>query len=230
LLRRLAEAVKSFTDDLEGLGLGDKVVACTFSEFGRCAKENGSAGTDHGTLAPMMLFGKTVKAGVHGTNVDMTNLTNDNQLQGQQFDYRQVFTTILQDWLGASNYVLEQTMFEGYAKMPLVDSTYVVNPDCYIGSVVSVWDAPSEANVLSVFPNPAVARAEVSFQSRTAFDARLTLHSLGGALVSSNTVRIQPGSNLYYLNVSQLAVGTYFVRMEDKATGGAEVVKLMVAR
>ncbi|HND87673.1 MAG TPA: DUF1501 domain-containing protein [Saprospiraceae bacterium] len=229
LLRQLGEALKSFTDDLEGLGLGDKVMSCTFSEFGRCAQENGSAGTDHGTLAPMLLFGKTVKAGVHGTNVDLTQLSPDKQLQGQQFDYRQVFSTILQDWLGASNYVLEQTMFEGYAKMPLLDAAYVVNPDCYIGGTVSLWDAPTEARALSIFPNPAVARAEVAFESRTAFEARLTLHSLGGTLLSANNVRIQPGRNLYYLNVGHLAAGTYFVRIEDKATGAAEVVKLVRA-
>ena len=33
-----------------------------------------------------------------------------------------------------------------------------------------------------MFPNPATLRAEVSFRSDTAFEARLTLHSLGGAL------------------------------------------------
>ena len=102
------------------MGLGEQVAACTFSEFGRCARENGSAGTDHGTLAPMMVFGKSIQAGMNGTNVDLSNLAGDNQLHGMQFDYRQVFTTLLQDWLGASNEVLTATMFEGYTKVPLL--------------------------------------------------------------------------------------------------------------
>ena len=143
LLRNLSNAVKAFYDDLEGLDLADKVVSCTFSEFGRTARENGSAGTDHGTLAPMFIVGKALAGGVNGTNVDLVNLTNDSQLQGQQFDYRQVFTTLLQDWLGASDYVLEQTMFEGYAKLSMVANAYIVPPDCYIAT--SVFDAAPEA-------------------------------------------------------------------------------------
>ncbi|MBK8967959.1 MAG: DUF1501 domain-containing protein [Saprospiraceae bacterium] len=228
LLRSLADSVKAFYDDLEGLDLADKVVSCTFSEFGRCARENGSAGTDHGTLAPMLIFGKALAGGVHGTNVDLTNLANDNQLQGQQFDYRQVFTTLLQDWLGASNYVLEQTMFEGYAKMPIVSSTYKVQPECYIAT--SVFDPQPEQRALNAFPNPATYRTQVAFQSGGTFEGRLSLHSLGGAVVSMQQVRIEPGANIYHFDVSQLPAGPYFVRLENKLNGKAEVVKLNVLR
>ncbi len=229
LLRRLSDAVSTFFNDLEGLGLGDLVAACTFSEFGRCARENGSSGTDHGTLAPMLLFGKGIKAGVEGINVDLKNLSGDNQLMGQQFDYRQVFTTILQDWLGASNYVLEQTMFEGYNKMPLVDAAYVASPDCYIGTV-DVWEGPSVERNLALFPNPASTRVEVAFQTDAAFEAMLSLHSLGGTLVSARTVQTFPGNNLWFFDVSALPTGTYFVRLESRWSGKAEVMKLLVAR
>ncbi|MBL7776578.1 MAG: DUF1501 domain-containing protein [Saprospiraceae bacterium] len=228
LLARLSESVKAFFDDLDGLGLADKVVACTFSEFGRCARENGSAGTDHGTLAPMFLFGKALSGGLHGTNVDLSNLAGDNQLQGQQFDYRQVFTTLLQDWLGASNYVLEQTMFEGYVKMPIVSSVYTVPPECY--TATSVFDAGPEYRALNAFPNPAQHRAQVSFQSPAPFEARLSLHSLGGSVVSIQQVQVQPGSNIYYLDVAHLPPGGYFVRLENKFSGKADVVKLSVMR
>ncbi len=229
LLRNLSDSLKTFYDDLDGMGLADKVVSCTFSEFGRCARENGSAGTDHGTLAPMFIFGKALSGGVHGTNVDLKNLAGDNQLQGQQFDYRQVFTTLLQDWLGASNYVLEQTMFEGYTKLPITSSTYTAPPDCYIGSV-GIFDPEPERRSLGVFPNPAVYRAQVSFRSSMPFDGRLSLHSLGGSLVSMQYVKIQPGANQFYLDVSQLPSGSYFVRLENKTSGLAEVVKLSVVR
>lgn len=230
LLRNLSEAVKFFFNDLDAMGLGEQVAACTFSEFGRCARENGSAGTDHGTLAPMMLFGKTIKAGVSGTNVNLSNLSNDNQLQGIQFDYRQVFTTLLQDWLGASNEVLTATMFEGYAKIPLVDAAYVVSPDCYIGTTVSVWDGWEDRHPLSVSPNPATVRAEVAFRSERSFEAALSLHSMGGALVAAQTMHIQPGLNRAYFDVRQLPSGTYFVRLQDNSNGRAEVLKLVVAR
>lgn len=228
LLRTLSEAVKTFYDDLDGMDLADKVVSCTFSEFGRCASENGSAGTDHGTLAPMFIIGKALSGGVHGTNVNLSNLANGTQLQGQQFDYRQVFTTLLQDWLGASDYVLEQTMFEGYTKMPIVSSTYTVPPDCYIAT--NVFDPGSELRAMRVFPNPAVYRTQVSLQSPTEGDALLSLHSLGGATVAAQRVRVRTGANMYHFDVSSLPTGPYFIRLENARTGKAEVVKLNVAR
>lgn len=231
LLLDLAESIKAFMDDLDGLGLAEQVTACTFSEFGRCAKENGSDGTDHGTLAPMYVFGKNIAAGVRGTNVNLSNLTNDNQLQGAQFDYRQVFTTLLQDWLGASENVLTETMFDGYSKIALVDSAAIVNPDCYLPMMVGTQDNYLTQKPLTIFPNPTSIQAEIGFaNSGAAFDARLTLHSLGGAMVSATTVRVEQDANVFFLDVSPLPPATYFLRLENQGTGRAQVAKLMVVR
>jgi uncharacterized protein (DUF1501 family) len=230
LLKDFADSVNAFFKDLDGLGIGEQVAACTFSEFGRCARENGSLGTDHGTLAPMFMFGKNIQAGVIGNNPNLGVLTQDNQLTDMQHDYRQVFTTLLQDWLGANNFVLEQTMFQGYNKVAAVDAAAVVSPDCYIGGTVSVLDPLSQRRPLAVFPNPASVSAEVSFQSKEVFDALLTLHSLGGSLISAKSVRVQSGSNFYFVDVASLPAGPYFVRLENKNTGKAEVVKLHVSR
>jgi uncharacterized protein (DUF1501 family) len=229
LLRLLSDACKAFFDDLKGLQLDDKVMACTFSEFGRCARENGGAGTDHGTLAPMFIMGKPAKSGVNGTNVDLANLTDDNQLQGQQFDYRQVFATLLQDWLGGNQFVMEQARFENYQKMPLLDANFVVPPDCY-GGAVPTWSAAALPRTLQVSPNPATTRAEVTFRSDVAYAARLTVHTLGGRLAFGANVQVQQGQNLYYLQLGHLPVGTYIVRLEHGMTGRGEVVKLTVVR
>jgi uncharacterized protein (DUF1501 family) len=228
LLRNLSEAVKYFFNDLDAMGLGDQVTACTFSEFGRCAKENGSAGTDHGTLAPMMIFGKTIKAGMNGTNPDLDNLTGDNQLQGIQFDYRQVFTTLLQDWLGAGPQVLTATMFEGFDKLPLVDAAFVVSPDCYLGETVGIWDKTNDTNTLEISPNPATVRAEITLRGVSSYDALLSLHSLGGSLIATQSVQVKAGVTRAYLDVRQLPTGTYFVRVQNKNNGRAEVARLLV--
>ncbi len=60
LMTRLSTAVKAFFEDLKLGGYDDKVLAMTFSEFGRNFYENDSKGTDHGTTSPMMLFGKDI--------------------------------------------------------------------------------------------------------------------------------------------------------------------------
>ena len=56
------------------------------------------------------------------------------------------------------------------------------------------------------------------------------LHSLGGNLVSMTNVMIQTGENLQFLDVSMLPTCTYFVRLEDKRSGKADVTKLQVVR
>jgi hypothetical protein len=178
----------------------------------------------------MFIFGKNIDAGVQGANVNLSNLTNDNQLQGVQHDYRQVFASLLQDWLGASNGVLVETMFEGYTKVPVVDGAAVVTPDCYLPQTVGVFDVAGRSKPLTVFPNPASITAEVTFESEAAFDARLTLHSLGGGLVTALNVRAEPGFNTFYLEVASLPAAPYFVRLENKNTGAANVAKLSVAR
>jgi hypothetical protein len=84
---------------------------------------------------------------------------------------------------------------------------------------------------LSIFPNPASIHVEVGFTNAgAAFDAQLTLHSLGGSLISATQVRVQTDSNVFFLDVSSLSVGTYFIRLENKQNGRAEVSKLNVVR
>ncbi|MEO1450741.1 MAG: DUF1501 domain-containing protein, partial [Bacteroidota bacterium] len=128
LLYHLSGAMKAFMDDLEGLGLADRVMAVTFSEFGRQVGENGTLGTDHGSSAPMLLFGKGVKPGISGTNPDLTNLKN-NKFASYQHDYRQVFTTILQDWFGANNGSLDAVGFYDFSnqKLELVEDNMVLD-------------------------------------------------------------------------------------------------------
>ncbi|MFK7970473.1 MAG: DUF1501 domain-containing protein [Bacteroidia bacterium] len=133
LMHHLSESIKAFQDDLAAQGLEDRVMTVTFSEFGRRAAENGSSGTDHGTFAPMFVVGKHVKAGIMGNNSDLTNL-NRNDLTTLDNDYRKVFTTILQDWLGADQQSLNLMNFGAFSnqKLPLVDTPEIVPANCYL--------------------------------------------------------------------------------------------------
>lgn len=226
LLKTLSDSLRAFMTDLKGLELDDKVMACTFSEFGRCAQENGSAGTDHGTLAPMFIIGKPAKAGVQGTNVDLENLSGDNQLQGQQFDYRQVFAALLQDWLGGNETVMNEALFSGYNKLPIVDSEFVVSPDCYLG-VVSTNDLQPLSRNLLVSPNPATSHIEVAYRTDKAYPARLTVNNLSGRMVFGKNVQIQGGNNLFYIPLQQVPAGSYVVRLEHGMSGRGETVRFM---
>ena len=74
LLAQLGNNLRSFQDQLERAGLGDRVVTCVFSEFGRRATENLSGGTDHGSAYPAFVIGKGVKPGMHGEYPSLEDL------------------------------------------------------------------------------------------------------------------------------------------------------------
>ena len=57
-----------------------RVVLMTFSEFGRRAKENGAAGTDHGTAGPMLVVGNRVAGGMYGSLPSLTKLDVNGNL------------------------------------------------------------------------------------------------------------------------------------------------------
>lgn len=97
LLFELSSSLKTFTDDMNASGLGDRVVVMAFSEFGRRVHENGSAGTDHGTAGPVFLAGNTVNGGLSGETTSLTDL-EEGDLK-TQFDFRRIYATLLDRWL-----------------------------------------------------------------------------------------------------------------------------------
>ncbi len=98
LLTQLSDALAAFQKDLEGKKLDGQVLTMTFSEFGRRPSENESRGTDHGTAAPLFVLGSKVKAGMHGTPPSLWLEKNQDLLFST--DFRRVYATALEGWLG----------------------------------------------------------------------------------------------------------------------------------
>ncbi|MBI1917738.1 MAG: DUF1501 domain-containing protein, partial [Planctomycetes bacterium] len=100
LLAELGGAVKAFLDDLTASRLADRVAMLLFSEFGRTVKENGSAGTDHGTAAPVFLAGAPVQTGLVGPTPNLLDLDPRHGDLRIGLDFRQIYASVLEDWLG----------------------------------------------------------------------------------------------------------------------------------
>jgi uncharacterized protein (DUF1501 family) len=98
LLRWFSEAVKLFYDDLTQQGLADQVLVMQWSEFGRRPAENASFGTDHGSAAPLFVFGNPVQAGLHGAQPSLATLDAAGNVSFT-VDFRQVYAEILDRWL-----------------------------------------------------------------------------------------------------------------------------------
>ncbi|HTL30672.1 MAG TPA: DUF1501 domain-containing protein [Tepidisphaeraceae bacterium] len=99
LMQQFSQGVSAFMKDLKDQGNDDRVLMMTFSEFGRRVEQNASGGTDHGTAAPMFVFGKAVKNGLLGRYPSLTDL--DHGDLKYTTDFRNVYATVLQDWLDA---------------------------------------------------------------------------------------------------------------------------------
>jgi len=98
LLHQLAESVAAFIYDLKRDHVLDRVLLMTFSEFGRTVRENGRRGTGHGVAAPVFLAGGKLRGGLIGSHPSLTDL-DDGALKFHT-DFRQVYATVLDRWLG----------------------------------------------------------------------------------------------------------------------------------
>ncbi len=100
LHRALAEGLKAFYDDLAAHNLADKALIMIWSEFGRRVADNASSGTDHGQANNIYCIGNRVIGGVYGADPKLNDLQNGNLKNN--FDFRNVYSTIIQNWFGNS--------------------------------------------------------------------------------------------------------------------------------
>ena len=101
ILKDLNDSVTAFIKSLDASGDSDRVLTMTFSEFGRTINSNGSYGTDHGTAAPMMIFGNRISDDVLGTNPEIPEVARWQDNLAVEYDFRQVYASILDQWMGA---------------------------------------------------------------------------------------------------------------------------------
>ncbi|MEM8897978.1 MAG: DUF1501 domain-containing protein [Bacteroidota bacterium] len=105
LLKMYSEALKVFVDDLKVNGRLDDTLIMTFSEFGRRVSQNASGGTDHGKANNLFLIGGDLKnPGIFNPAPDLSKL--DAGDVHYQIDFRQVYASVLKDWLGADDQLI----------------------------------------------------------------------------------------------------------------------------
>ncbi len=229
LLKRLFDSVKAFQDELAELGLADRVLTTTFSEFGRRAISNGSFGTDHGTAAPLFVFGKHLNPGVIGTNADLNNLEDGNLKH--QFDYRQVFGTILKDWMKADISAMEGSFLSEFASEPLpiihrhpaATATTVTNPAATaeplpLGVTAKEQFLAGRFGLDKIYPNPASSHVNVEYHLEKSLPVRITLMNMSGqAVLERSWSAPVKGKNKARLLLSNVEDGMYLLVLEAGA-------------
>ncbi|RYZ47899.1 MAG: DUF1501 domain-containing protein, partial [Sphingobacteriales bacterium] len=159
LMLRVSDAIKAFMDDLKGLGVDDRVIGMTFSEFGRRVKSNSSLGTDHGAAAPVFVFGKNVRSGITGNNpaIPVTASVNDNI--PFQYDFRSIYASILERWFCVPPATLQTILFQNFQSLPIVKDN----------ACTGVVDNPNQVagdNLIDNYPNPFTQSTRIRYVTR----------------------------------------------------------------
>lgn len=210
LMKQLSDAIKAFQDDLKLQGVDHRVAGMTFSEFGRRAVSNGSFGTDHGLAAPLFVFGKGVKTPVIGKNPSLTDLDNSNIKM--QTNFRQVYATLLTDWLGASKADMTTVLQRSFDNVPIFRQVITATEPL--------------ATPLRVYPNPATAAVTLEADAFASSTGTVQVHDAAGR--SANVPSTRLSDRLLGLNVQQLPAGVYVVTVD--ANGQRLSARLVVAR
>lgn len=208
LLYHISSAVKAFYDDLSSLGLADRVLTMTFSEFGRRVASNASYGTDHGNAAPMLVFGTCLNPGVYGNNPDLQNLQNGNI--PLQYDYRQVFGSVVKDWFQAPDEAIQEVKFENY----------IANRVDYVRcKELSTTELFKENLWMKCYPNPANSGIHIQYALNKDTQVQIEIRDLTGRAIGTiSNAPTEPGEHTLDFDLSRYADGTYIVTLVANET------------
>ena len=107
----VSQAVESFFDDLREHNAADNVIMLMFTEFGRRVHDNGS-GTDHGAGGVAFVAGDPIKGGEYGEYPSIRPKYLEQGDLVPSLDFRGIYTTILEDWMGLDAQPLVGGVFE----------------------------------------------------------------------------------------------------------------------
>jgi uncharacterized protein (DUF1501 family) len=211
LLQRLSDALLAFQNDLKFLGAEDRVIGLTFSEFGRRVQSNASRGTDHGTAAPMFVFGKGISGGVPngvlGSNPSLTDLSSGNLKM--QYDFRSVYASVLSRWFGVNSAELNAVLLRNYQQLPIIKAGVAASVD-------DQSNVPSEYCLYENYPNPFNPSTSISYDLPNDADVVLKVYDMLGREVATLVDQHQSaGHHVVEFSPSmRLSSGAYIYQIE----------------
>ncbi len=125
LLKILNDAVLTFMQNMDDIGRSDDLLVMTYSEFGRTIASNGSLGTDHGTAAPLFVFGNKVDSEILGNNPVIPSNVQWQDNLATEFDFRQVYSSIMNQWLTVNSTTEEDVLFKKFDQLPIIQGKYI---------------------------------------------------------------------------------------------------------
>ncbi|MFN3849943.1 MAG: DUF1501 domain-containing protein [Spirosomataceae bacterium] len=208
LLGRVSDAIKAFMDDLKGLGVSKNVIGFTYSEFGRRIKSNASMGTDHGSSAPMFLFGDMVQPLILGKTPDIPSNPSVNDNIPMQYDFRSVYASILENWFCMDSANLKTVLGNNFQQLPLIQGAAC-------GKITST-EEPTERDLITNYPNPFDTYTNISFESNGGHTMIQLFDNMGRIIGTPVDNDFAAGRHDVYLDTSGLPSGLYYARLQNR--------------
>ena len=211
LMQRVSDAIKAFMDDIKTLGVEDRVIGLTFSEFGRRIKSNSSFGTDHGAAAPLFVFGKHVKPGVVGNNPTIpTNATTGDNIPFQ-YDFRSVYSSVLKQWFCVKDADLQTIMLKNFQEIPLC-----TNGACGTTGIDDIIRGSGEELIIN-YPNPFTESTSITFRTKGGHTLIQIIDTLGRVIRTLTDKEYTPGAYTVSFDSYGLPTGVYYARLQNGA-------------
>ena len=215
LLQRVSDAIKAFQDDLKFLGVEDRVVGMTYSEFGRRIKSNSSVGTDHGAAAPLFLFGSSVEAGMLGTNPAIPANASVNDNVPMQYDFRSIYATLLEKWFCLPKTVVD-SLFPPNVNAQLQSLPLIKGGVCTGATPPPV--TPGDA-LITNYPNPFTATTTIKFHTEGGHTLIQVFDTLGRLIrVPVDRDYAAAGNYTVDFDGEGLPNGIYYARLQNGVT------------
>lgn len=211
LLTNVSNAIKAFMDDVYFLGIQDRVLGMTFSEFGRRIKSNSSGGTDHGAAAPMFVFGKHVISGITGVNPVIPPSVSTNDNIPFQYDFRSVYSSLLEKWFCVNSTNLQQIMMNNFQSLNIVNDSY-----CKTTSVGRPVEAGED--LVSNSPNPFTNSTTITYTTRGGHTLIQIIDMQGRLVRTIIDKEMLPGKHTVIFQSEGLAAGVYYARLQNGPT------------
>jgi hypothetical protein len=146
-------------------------------------------------------LGKNVRGGIVGKNPDLNDLDNNGDLK-HEFDFRQVYASLLQDQLGMSGDKMNEVLLGNFETLPLIDIKHAAS------------GGPVSFSLLQNYPNPFNPSTTVSYSLKVPQFIKLVVYDPTGAeVVTLDHGWKQAGSYSASFGGGRYPSGVYYCRL-----------------
>ena len=125
-----------------------------------------------------------------------------------QYDFRNIYSTLLTDWLGATKQQSTNVLFDEFAALPLFKEGCAAS--------LSTTDFILKELEIEVYPNPTVHTINIQFLGNDE-NIKITMYNSIGAIVKQVTnQRFSAIQHTLKVEVTSLPKGNYFIHYQSK--------------